>query len=174
MQTRGSLKATICEGEVLKNTIFTSLKSYVTISLGSNTQKTTIRQGSHPRFDESFEFDRQSESVLTVRIFEKGILTNQIIGEGVIALKNVLMNLRENLECPIFLNQKKRGSVMVHLEFYPSRREEIKMQNSVEILKSSDHVLLQNRPNSTHISQQIASPDLNKHLIHEISRNSSD
>ncbi|CAG9329934.1 unnamed protein product [Blepharisma stoltei] len=121
---QGILKVRLVEGEITKKNIL-GIKTYASLRLGSNVQDSSTIPGYSPLWSETFEFPQKDGSVLTVQVIEKGILSNQVIGQGVIGLRNLLEKGRECEKYPISWNNKMTGWVKLEIELIGPQNDTI-------------------------------------------------
>ena len=101
---------------------------YCVLILGDQQKQTMACKsgGKHPVWDDIIEFDRVTEDILTVQIWDKDLLTSDdFICEGAIGVDILLQPGIQNVCIDLHKKGKFMGKLMMETEFIPSMKPQL-------------------------------------------------
>ena len=100
------------------------MNPYVVIKIGEKTFKSSIhkRGGKEPKWEDTYEYVRESEEVMDIEVFDEDKLKDDLVGKGSYSLGVLCGGSMKNFagNIPIYYKDKPSGEVFFEIDFYPS------------------------------------------------------
>jgi thiol:disulfide interchange protein len=118
---------------------------YVKLQMGSQTFKTKTHKnaGKKPSWFDVCEFIRTDEEVLNVQVYDEDIISDDLVGSGVLELKDICIPGRQMYSDSIILKykNKKAGELYLEVNFYADQDQlqtEFNKSAKVEAVKENE------------------------------------
>ena len=96
------LTVTLQYAHIEKKTFFSDLKSLIELNLGGTRFLSPVAKGNDPEWDHVFSLQQRSESLILVSLYEKGIFSDSLLGEGAFFIQSLNQFQGNLLNVPLY------------------------------------------------------------------------
>ncbi|CAG9327303.1 unnamed protein product [Blepharisma stoltei] len=159
----GILYVTVISGHL--ETTIVNLKTYVQLTIGSQTFNSQVTTGISPVWQFSQVFQLNKEVVLSIKVINQTPQKEMFMGQNMINLKNIRFMKIIGGEYPIYLDNKPVGDLIIRLHY--EDKDSLSVLSDASITRNSKHQeTKQLKGNNSH-------PNLNATSKYRLSENNS-
>ena len=109
------LTITLEYANIYKKSYFSDLKTIVELNFSGVRHQSTVSKGSSPQWNHIFSLQKTTESFLLVNLYEKGLFSNHLLGEGIMLLDSTQPFQDDLQQIPVFRYHEKIADIFLKL-----------------------------------------------------------